>query len=141
MKNKVVILDDDQFMLDRLVSLFEEHSDYLVIPLNDSRGAAEIIEAEQPELVLIDLYMPHLSGFDVGYLLKSNPKTQDIPIMFMSSDTSKENAKCAFFLGAIDLIEKPFKPSELIQKAKTSVKLCELKRMVQQFLKGTSYGY
>lgn len=141
MKNKIVILDDDQFMLDRLVSLFEEHSDYLVVALNDSRGAADIIEAEQPELVLIDLYMPHLSGFDVGYLLKSNPKTQDIPIMFMSSHATKENAKCAFFLGAIDLIEKPVQPSELIQKAKTSVKLCELKRMVQQFLKGTSYGH
>lgn len=135
MKNKVVILDDDQFMLDRLVSLFEEHSDYSVIPLNDPRGATGIIEDEQPELVLIDLYMPHLSGFDVGYLLKCNPKTQDIPIMFMSSDTSKENAKCAFFLGAIDLIEKPFKPSELIQKAKTSVNLCELKRLVQNFLR------
>lgn len=135
MINKIVIVDDDEFMLAKLTEIFKSQADYYIISLNDSTKAAEVIEAEQPSLVLIDLYMPKMNGLDVGYVLKNNPKTQDIPIIFMSGHPSLENAKLAFFLGAVDLIEKPFNPKELIEKAKASVHLYELKRMVHNFLR------
>lgn len=136
MSNKIVVVDDDPVILKMMEKTFKEYSNYEVISVNDSTKAFSIIEKEQPSLVLLDLYMPETSGLDLGYHLKSSPSTENIPIMFMSGHPTLENAKLAFFLGAIDVIEKPFNPTELIKKAKASVELCELKRLVNTFLKG-----
>lgn len=132
---KIVVVDDDEVILNTMVSMFQKYSDYTVIPVQNSTKAFEVIQKEQPSLVLLDLYMPEINGLDLGYQLKASPTTEDIPIIFMSGHPSLENAKLAFFLGAIDLIEKPFEPTELIKKAKASVELCELKRLVHKFLR------
>ena len=134
MTNKIVIVDDDTFILNLVRMSFKEYPNYEIITVEDSLKAEDVIQKEQPSLVIIDLYMPNLNGLDLGYQLKSNHHTEDIPIMFMSGHPTLENAKLAFFLGAIDLIEKPFKPDELVSKAKASVELCELKRLINKFL-------
>ena len=137
MKSKIVIVDDDQFILDLVKVTFEEYPEYEVITVSDARNAEKVIRKEKPSLILIDLYMPKHNGFDLGYKLKSQRDLENVPIMFMSAHPTLENAKLAFFLGAVDLIEKPFKPNELVEKAKASVEICELRRAIHNYLDRT----
>jgi DNA-binding NtrC family response regulator len=139
MTNKIVIVDDDTYILDLLKKSFLGY-DYQVFGVNDSTKAVDLIKKEIPSLILIDLYMPKLNGLDLGYAIKTIPELQDIPIMFMSSHPTLDNAKLAFFLGAVDLIEKPIKIDELINKAKASIELCELKRLINKFLGDSHNG-
>lgn len=134
MNSKIVIVDDDEFFLEYLKNLFETSTDYEVITLSNPQKAIKTILKEKPDLVLIDLYMPEMSGLDLGFYIKHNPKTEDTPLMFMSSNPSQENGKMAFYLGAIDLIEKPFIGDELIQKAKMSVDIHEMKKVIKNLL-------
>lgn len=137
MTNKIVIIDNDSNMLKALGSTFKQHTGYEIILLSDVRGASNIIETLKPSLVIIDFHLPDLSGFDVGYQIKVNKETSEIPIMFMAKHPTLENARLAFFLGAVDLIEKPFKPHELVEKAKASVEICELRRAIYSYLDRT----
>lgn len=137
MKSKIVIVDDDQFILDLIKSTFEEFPEYEVITIPDARDVEKIVKKEKPSLILISLYMPVINGLDLGYKLKSQKDLENVPIMFMSAHPTLENAKLAFFLGAVDLIEKPFKPRELVEKAKASVEICELRRAIHSYLDRT----
>jgi DNA-binding response OmpR family regulator len=137
MKSKIVIVDDDQFILDLVKLSFEEYPEYEIITVPNALDAEEVIRKERPSLILIDLYMPQLNGLDLGYKLKSHPEIENVPIMFMSAHPTLENAKLAFFLGAVDLIEKPFKPNELVEKARASVEICELRRAIHNYLSRT----
>jgi DNA-binding response OmpR family regulator len=134
MSNKILIVDDDFYVLEALKRAFASEADIEVIVSTDPESAADLAAEVLPSLILLDLYMPKMNGLDVGYKLKSNPTTADIPIMFMSGHPTLENAKLAFFLGAVDLIQKPFNPRELIKKARASAQLCELKRLLNSFL-------
>ncbi len=104
--------DSEHRMMMRLI--IKETNATLVGAAN-GREALQKIQEQQPDLVLLDLFMPELDGFGVMEALKSNPETRHIPIIIVSACLDAENRKRAIKAGALDFIAKPYDPIELIE--------------------------
>lgn len=92
--------------------------DYDVVVAMDGEGALEAVDEDTPDLILLDIMMPDIDGFEVCKLMKENPKTSGIPVIFLSALTEDEDKQKGFDLGAIDFITKPFDPDEIQNKVK-----------------------
>jgi DNA-binding response OmpR family regulator len=80
-------------------------------------------ELKYPHLILLDVMMPGIDGFEVCQQLKANPKTQDIPIIFLTALSEMVNKIKGFELGGVDYIIKPFHPKEVLIRVKTHLHL------------------
>lgn len=85
--------------------------------------ALDSIDIIKPDLVLLDIHMPGMDGFGFCQTLKSSPTAQDIPVIFITSDSKTETLERAFSLGAVDYITKPFEPSEVQARVRTHLRL------------------
>jgi CheY-like chemotaxis protein len=113
MSKKVLVCDDDEGILD-MVSFVLEDSGFEVIPESNSLNVYNLIEKEKPDLLLLDLWMPVLSGDQVLKILRSNPKTKYLPVIVISAST--EGQKIAQEAGASAFIAKPFDIDQLINR-------------------------
>ena len=102
---KVVIIDDEPTTLLLLESAIKPLAK--VETISQSAHAFSMVKAEQPDLVVLDISMPELSGFEVCEQLKSCPETSSIPVIFVTSHSDSDNEHIALSLGAIDFISKP----------------------------------
>lgn len=120
-KQTVLIVDDVKENIDVLMQLLEEHD---LIPAIDGKRAIEIATQESNiDLILLDIMMPEMDGFEVCKILKSNSKTSHIPIIFLSAKNRQEDIQKAFEVGGVDYITKPFNPDELLSRVNTHLKL------------------
>jgi PAS domain S-box-containing protein len=111
----ILIVDDNPINLEVLSAILES-AGYEVRVEIDSKSAIEQVKIEQPYLILLDIMMPNVSGFEICQQLKSDPATQDIPIIFISAlDDSIAKVK-SFNLGAVDYITKPFQQEEILAR-------------------------
>ncbi|PWS26329.1 response regulator [Pedobacter yonginense] len=108
---KILICDDDEGILDMLEMVFED-SPYTVIPEKNSLNIKSIVERESPDLILLDLWMPVLSGDQLLRTLRKNPSTIGLPVIVISA--SREGRQIAYDAGATGFIAKPFDFSELM---------------------------
>jgi CheY-like chemotaxis protein len=113
MSKKVLVCDDDEGILD-MVSFVLEDSGFEVIPESNSLNVYNLIKKEKPDLLLLDLWMPVLSGDQVLKMLRSNPETKDLPVIVISAST--EGQKIAQEAGASAFIAKPFDIDQLINR-------------------------
>ena len=123
MKNKqtVLIVDDVKENLDVLMMLLK---DFDLIPALDGSTALDIVNSEEDiDLILLDIMMPDMDGFEVCKILKNNNKTAHIPIIFLSAKNKPEDIQKGFNLGAVDYVTKPFNPKELLSRTNTHLKL------------------
>lgn len=104
----VLVVDDVATNIDILLEILDE--DYDVSVAMDGESAIEFVEEELPDIILLDILMPGLSGYDVCEKLKSNEKTQHIPIIFVSSKADAADQMRGLKLGAVDYIAKPIDP-------------------------------
>ncbi|MHC6645374.1 two-component system response regulator [Alteromonas sp. HB246098] len=102
---KVVIIDDEPTTLTLLRNAVESLAE--VVTVSQSATAFSIIQSHQPDLIVLDISMPELSGFDVCKQLKACSSTASIPVIFVTSHSDAENEHSALSLGAIDFISKP----------------------------------
>jgi DNA-binding response OmpR family regulator len=110
---KILVCDDDEGILD-MVTFVLEDSGFNVIPESNSLNVYNLVEKEQPDLVLLDLWMPVLSGDQVLKVLKGNPETQNLPVIVISAST--EGQKIAEEAGANGFIAKPFDIDQLVDR-------------------------
>jgi two-component system alkaline phosphatase synthesis response regulator PhoP len=115
-KRKILIVDDERDIVD-LISYNLMKEGYEVVPAFDGREALEKA-ALRPDLVILDLMMPVLDGFDTCRRLKSNPDTADVPVMFLTARSSEVDEVVGLELGADDFIQKPISPRKLIARVK-----------------------
>jgi diguanylate cyclase (GGDEF)-like protein len=120
---KILVVDDSVNNLDILVELL---ADYDVIDTTSGVEAIEILEEERVDLILLDIMMPDMNGFEVCKVLKSDPLTKDIPIIFITSKTDERSIEEAYDIGGIDYITKPFKSKELLAKVNRELQLKKL---------------
>ena len=114
-KENILIVDDTPENL-RLVTSILSDMNYMVRPVPSGALALAAIKAEPPDLILLDILMPEMSGYEVCEKLKANKSTCDIPIIFVSAlDEIMDKVK-AFSLGAVDYITKPFQAEEIIAR-------------------------
>ncbi|WP_225976280.1 response regulator [Mucilaginibacter ginsenosidivorax] len=112
MSNKTILIcDDDEGILDMLELILEE-TGYRIIPVKNSLHIYEEIEKENPDLILLDLWMPVLSGDQVLRTLRKNPETKSLPVIVISA--SREGEKIANDAGADLFLAKPFDLDNLV---------------------------
>ncbi|MCL2211604.1 MAG: response regulator [Treponema sp.] len=105
-KNSILIVDDDDFNLVILTEILK--SDYKIYSTTQGRKALEIANKISPDLILLDIVMPEIDGFDVLTLLKKNEKTKNIPVIIITVLEDIENEERSYDLEAADFIHKPF---------------------------------
>ncbi len=114
-ENPVILaVDDTETNIDILVELLGDK--YEVMVALDGESALEITEEEKIDLILLDIMMPEMDGFEVCNRLKSNEKTKNIPIIFLTAKTDEDSIEKAYEIGGIDYVTKPFKPKELLAR-------------------------
>ena len=112
----ILIVDDAETNIDILLDILGEQYDVAVAM--DGESALESVEDDLPDLILLDIMMPDIDGFQVCKQLKGNPKTADIPVILLSALTEAEDRQKGLALGAVDFITKPFDLSEIQTKVK-----------------------
>ena len=124
-KATLLIVDDHLQDFDLIVDIFSQQ-DYLVKSASSGWAALALIENALPDLILLDIEMPGMSGYEVCTQLKTNPYTRDIPVIFVSvSDQLFDKVK-AFSVGAVDYVSKPYQIEELLARVNTHLTLKKL---------------
>ena len=113
---KKILIVDDKLEVVELVKATLEGEDYQTISASDGKEALEKIGKEKPDLVLLDIVMPKMNGFEVLTEVKKDPKTKEIPIIMLTAKGQKLDKDKGRRLGAEDYIIKPFSPSHLLRK-------------------------
>lgn len=114
-KGKILVVDDEVYILHILdFSLGAEGFD--VISANNGELAIEKAKQEQPDLIVLDIMMPVLDGYETCRRLKQQPETKEIPVVLLTAKGRDVDKRVGFEAGAIDYIVKPFSPSRLIDR-------------------------
>ncbi len=121
-KPLILIVDDITENLQVLVN-FLKNDIYQISISTNGKHALNSINIKKPDLILLDVMMPDLSGFEVCRILKKDKKTKDIPVIFLTSRNQKEDVVEGLKIGAVDYIVKPFKKDELLVRVNNHLKL------------------
>jgi EAL domain-containing protein (putative c-di-GMP-specific phosphodiesterase class I)/FixJ family two-component response regulator len=126
-KSKVTILvvDDTRYNL-QILSIMLVNQGYVVLEATNGIEAIELAKTRIPNLILLDIKMPQMDGYQVCANLKNNPKTQQIPIIFISAIENVEEKVEAFAIGGIDFINKPFHLIEVLARVETHLRVSSL---------------
>lgn len=119
---KVLVVDDIQSNIDFVTDVLELEN-LNIIGASSGKSALEMAFGEQPDIILLDISMPDMDGYEVCEQLKSQPRTKDIPVIFLTARVQKEDIIKGFELGAVDYIIKPFNFNELISRVRTHIDL------------------
>lgn len=127
----VLIVDDISDNIKVAMNILKENNYNFSFAMN-GKQALDIVQAKQFDLILLDIMMPEMNGFDVCKVLKQDPQTQDIPIIFLTAKADVESLTQGFQLGAVDYITKPFYAEELIARVSTHLELYKAKSILKQ---------
>ncbi len=129
----ILVVDDNQQNLE-LLQAYLEDIDCRTIPANDGLEALDIVAKNPPDLILLDIMMPKMSGFEVCKRVKNNPKTDDIPIIMVTALNEFGDIKQAIDAGTDDFLSKPINKLELLTRVKTMLKLKNLSDKLERTL-------
>jgi phosphoserine phosphatase RsbU/P len=127
----LLLVDDNPTNLQVLYQTLETTGCKLLVAKNGETALA-IAQKASPNLILLDIMMPGIDGFEVCRRLKDNPDTADIPVIFLSALTETKDKVQGLQLGAVDYVSKPFQPDEVIARVNTHLTIHRLKREVEQ---------
>lgn len=122
-KNKVLVIDDDPKILRMIKTIISSEEDLEVLTANSGFQAGLTISLYMPDIILLDMLMPDLDGFQVCHRLKSDEKTKDIPIIAVTVLKDPKEIKKMRSAGITDYISKPFKTQDLLAKIKEHLSL------------------
>lgn len=128
----VLVVDDEKNTAFMLRHMFERES-FRVIVVYDGLSALNLAATEQPDLILLDILMPGMNGFEVLRRLRENPETASIPTILMTANAREpSDVARGLNLGADDYIYKPFSPQELIARARSKIRAYHLEEALQR---------
>ena len=117
MPKKILAVDDERHIV-RLVQVNLERAGYTVVTAFDGREALEKVESEQPDLVVLDVMMPYMDGFEVLQTLRKNQSTRDLPVIMLTAKAQDADVFRGWQSGVDCYLTKPFNPMELISFVK-----------------------
>ena len=129
----ILVVDDTPANLQVLVGLLKERG-HRVRPVLEGRLALRAARAEVPDLILLDINMPDMNGFEVCEQLKADPKLADTPVIFISGNTETVDKVRAFSVGGVDYVTKPFQMAEVEARVATHLELRRKRRELQESL-------
>lgn len=123
----ILVVDDNPTNLDVLFGMFDK-TNFDISFVTDGESCLELADSDHPDLILLDVMMPGLDGFEVCRRLKANDHTRDIPVIFMTALSDTVNKVRGLALGAVDYITKPIQPEEVLARVKTHLTIQQLQR-------------
>ena len=126
----VMIVDDELFNLDVLEQELDT-SGYRIVTASSGAEALDNVEKDKPDLILLDIIMPEIDGYEVCRRLKASDSSKDIPVIFMTALSDVEDKVKAFAAGGLDYVTKPFQPEEVMSRVRVHL---ELRRARQQLV-------
>jgi two-component system alkaline phosphatase synthesis response regulator PhoP len=114
-KGKILVVDDEIYIV-HILDFSLGMEGYEVLTALDGEQALEKARAEHPDLIVLDIMMPKLDGYETCKLLKADPATKDIPVILLSAKGRNVDQKVGFEVGANDYITKPFSPRKLVER-------------------------
>ena len=119
---EILLVDDTPEHIDIAVSVLQENN-FKVRVASMAKTALKLLKQFKPDLILLDIYMPEINGFELCTMIKNDESLKDIPIIFLTASGDEESIKKGFNIGAQDYVIKPFNNSELISRVKTHIRL------------------
>jgi len=126
----VLVVDDSPKNVDLLVNTLKH--DYRLEVAQNGPKALDYAKRHDPDLILLDIMMPEMDGFEVCSRLKAAPETKDIPVVFLTAMSETDDKTRGFELGAVDYITKPFRPAEVKARVRAHLTLKEMREEIQQ---------
>jgi two-component system, OmpR family, alkaline phosphatase synthesis response regulator PhoP len=115
---KILIVDDEQDIAD-LVSYNLEREGYATIKAYDGRDVLKTVKTQKPDLIILDLMLPHMNGMDICRAIRANPETSNLPIIMLTAKSDEVDKIIGLEIGADDYVTKPFSVKELIARVRT----------------------
>ena len=128
-RNSVLVVDDESINLSALTHILS--SMYTVYVAKDGRSAINSAKELLPDLILLDILMPDINGFDVIQILKAADETADIPVIFATGLTSTADEEYGLTLGAVDYVHKPYNPAIVKLRVNNQMQIVNQMRMIQ----------
>ena len=125
--NRILIVEDAPANILALSTILRDHG-YETFVATNGRKALEALEKVQPDLVLLDVMMPEMDGYEACRRIKALPGGQDLPIIFLTGKTEAEDIVRGFELGAVDYVSKPFNAAELLARVRTHLTISRLNK-------------
>lgn len=133
-KNIILVVDDDKTNLTLAQNILLPH--YRIAASNSGRAALKYLENHRPDLILLDINMPEMDGFEVMGQIRQREETKTIPVIFLTADNLAETEIKCFQMGAMDYVTKPFVPDILLSRVDKTIELDQyrhnLEKMVRQ---------
>lgn len=133
MKQTIMVIDDDKSNLTAAKILLE--SQYEVSLVNSGIKALKLLDKYIPDLVLLDLMMPDMDGFEVIDIMKKSDRLKNIPVIILTADKSDETERECFVHGAVDFVSKPFKAAVMLERVRRSLELESLRNDLEHQVK------
>jgi len=133
-KTPVILVVDDNIQNLELLQAYLEDIDCKTIPAHNGIEALDIIATAPPDLVLLDIMMPKMSGFEVCRRIKNDPRTADVPVIMVTALTEFGDIERAIDSGTDDFISKPVNKLELLTRVRTMLKLKHLSDRLERTL-------
>ena len=130
-----VLIVDDTIANVLLLKVLIGNQKYRIVTAGNGMEALQAVEKESPDLILLDIMMPGMNGYEVAEKLKADPQTQEIPIIFLTALNSTNDIVKGFKTGASDYISKPFNKEELLIRVTHQISLIAAKRLIASQMK------
>jgi len=121
-KKNVLIVDDEPNIV-HLVRLSLNQEKYNIYEAFSSREAMTIVKTQLPDIVVLDLMMPGVNGYEFCQALRDNPRTRNVPVLILSAKSQMDDKLHAIDVGADDYVTKPFDPMELVRRIKLNMNM------------------
>ena len=128
---KILIVDDVVSNV-LLLKILLSNEKFQVCTASNGNGCIEMTKKEHPDLILLDVMMPDISGFDTAVILKKDEETKDIPIIFLTALNTPSDLVHGFQVGASDFLTKPFNKEELVMRVMQQISLVAAKRLIEK---------
>jgi two-component system sensor histidine kinase/response regulator len=126
----LVLIVDDNLQNLKVLGNTIKNEGWLLAVANSGQQALDFVGKKIPDLILLDIMMPEMDGFETCRRIKSNPDLKEIPIIFLTAKTDSDSILTAFEEGAVDYVSKPFNPKELIKRVHTHLELTQNRKLL-----------
>jgi DNA-binding response OmpR family regulator len=123
-KKSILVVDDEPHIVNLVKLTLSD--DYIVHEAYSGQEALKILKSVKPDLVLLDLMMPSMDGYQVCLEIRNNPQTKDIPVMILSAKSQIVDKFKSINVGADDYVVKPFEPTDLLRRVQQNLGAIEL---------------
>lgn len=129
-KNSILIVDDENTNIMTLTHILG--AEYIIYTVKNGNNALKVAEQQQPDVILLDILMPEMSGYEVISILKNAENTREIPVIFISGLNNPDDEEKGLLMGASDYITKPFSPSIVRLRVENQIRMLNQLRIIEQ---------